>query len=65
MIVILNNGIKVKVLPETAKMISEKINRPSGAKQWQSFHEGENGAVVCMFNLSEVSAIVNEENIIQ
>lgn len=65
MIVILNNGIKIKVSQNVADTILKNIGRPDGAKSWQMFSADDTTVAVHLFQLSQVSAITDEKNIIK
>lgn len=64
MIVILNNGTKIKVKKEFAQSVMQGIIKtPGGPKQWQCFLDTDNNAI-SGFNLQEVAAICDEEDIV-
>lgn len=63
MIVILNNGTRIKVDQETVQAIFGNILGSEGAKQWQTISNGK-GLYLMGFNLKDVSAICKEEDIL-
>lgn len=63
MIVILNNGTRIKVNQETVQVILGNILSSEGAKQWQSTSNGK-GIYLAAFNLKEIAAICPENDIL-
>lgn len=64
MIVILNNGTRIRVVNEMAQAICKNILKAEGGpRQWQwQLDANQNG--VAGFNLNQVSAICPEEDIV-
>lgn len=64
MIVILNNGTRIKISHETAQGILKRI-LSGEAKQWQIMLDAQNkNNPINGFNLSQVSAICDEEDLL-
>lgn len=63
MIVILNNGTKINANRETVQIIFQNILKGDGAKQWQ-IQLNSLGNPLTGFNLSQVAAVVAEDDIV-
>jgi hypothetical protein len=64
MIVILNNGTRIKIADAMAQAVCKNLlNAEGGARQWQWQLDGSNNGVAG-FNLHQVSAICEEEDVL-
>lgn len=64
MIVILNNGTRIKISHETAQGILKRL-LSGEAKQWQIMLDSQNkNSPINGYNLSQISAICSDEDIV-
>ncbi len=63
MIVILNNGTRIRVPKEAVQNIMQKLASEE-ATQWQCQIDASNMEITSIFNLKDVSAICKEEDIL-
>jgi len=63
-IVQFNNGREIKIHDAVAEAINKNLQKDNGAKAWQTFTEVSTGECTLMINISEVSCIYSNENII-
>lgn len=64
MVVVLNNGTIIKVSQSVCNTIRDNILREKGAAPWQIFNS-DSGEATQFFALAQVSAIVDEKQIIR
>lgn len=61
----LKNGDKIKISDDIATKLYEAIvKNPAGAKQFQFFTAEGSGEVLLAINVSEISSISSQENIL-